>query len=882
MSELAKSHIEIIDESSYGAGSSPIIPLYVFATEQDKVVDETTGEIAAGTAKSVANEVIILTSRKDVTDTYGVPYFTTVNGTVQQGDELNEVGLYGLYDALGNASLAYAIRADIDLKQLKPMEAEPRSKVKNQTMWFDLGETSFGLFRANDSGRPATAWEKIDDVKVVKVKELSEVEGLFGLDEDIMLVIQDENYSFYQYMNGWKLLERVEDKGFYCQPHTKVPSNYNVGDIWLKTTEPNYGAKYLMKQYNATTDSWKASTMPLHTSFVEAEKALGSMLNSKSIIVKCEKEAAKFGLWQFAGTGMKVTFNKEDSNALLNKEITIETAKGTDKTDACLDIRALVKSINRATKTTNVSADMTEDGQLILSSDKGYSIKVDGREYSNWIIPTYRVDEFEPTDAPKFGTLWFNDDLNVDIMVNNGGEQWADFGGKIYTSSEMPEIEVKDGETIEAIWVNTAAENYPEIHRFIDGQWIMVDNTDQSTPYGVVFADARREIGANVDPDCPNPETYPSGILLFNTRYSTNNVKEYKENPFEGLYEEDGKYKKGSETFTLDTKNTARWVSASGNAEDGSGLFGRKAQRRMIVRALAEAIKSNEDIRSQDYDFFFACCPGYPELDDELVSLNADKKEMFYIVTDTPARLSPKANDIQAWATNKNNAPSHGEDGRIIRSAYMTRQYPSMGLTSNVDGLEVAVPTSIAKMKNLLTLPRGMFAAGTQYGQVKNLASVGYINSEEEYAPVTVRDGLGELIVSQSINPIMPQRNTGLLFWGESTENSYTSSLSDEHAILTILRLKRELEAACLPFFFQPNTDALRKDFDATLRSILNDYVGRDELYDYVLVTDRSVNTNERIERKELWAEIAIEIVKGVEQIYIPIRIVKTGSLSGN
>jgi phage tail sheath protein FI len=162
------------------------------------------------------------------------------------------------------------------------------------------------------------------------------------------------------------------------------------------------------------------------------------------------------------------------------------------------------------------------------------------------------------------------------------------------------------------------------------------------------------------------------------------------------------------------------------------------------------------------------------------------------------------------------------------------------------------------------------------------LASVGYISDEEEYVPVTVREGLGEVIVANKMNPIMPQRNTGLLFWGENTENQITSSLSDEHAILTLLRMKRELDAACLPFFFRANTEALRKDFDATLRSILNDYVSREELYDYVLVTDRSVNTPERIERKELWAEIAIEIVKGVEQIYIPIRIVKTGSLSNS
>ena len=97
-----------------------------------------------------------------------------------------------------------------------------------------------------------------------------------------------------------------------------------------------------------------------------------------------------------------------------------------------------------------------------------------------------------------------------------------------------------------------------------------------------------------------------------------------------------------------------------------------------------------------------------------------------------------------------------------------------------------------------------------------------------------------------------------------------------------MLRLKRELEEACQPFFFQMNTQAVRNDFDATLRSILNDYVKREELYDYTLVTDSSVNTAERIERKELWAEIAIEIVKGIERIYLPIRIVKTGSLSSN
>ena len=35
-----------------------------------------------------------------------------------------------------------------------------------------------------------------------------------------------------------------------------------------------------------------------------------------------------------------------------------------------------------------------------------------------------------------------------------------------------------------------------------------------------------------VDLDCPNPVNYPRGMLLFNTRRSGNNVKEYKRNYF--------------------------------------------------------------------------------------------------------------------------------------------------------------------------------------------------------------------------------------------------------------------------------------------------------------------------------------------------------------
>lgn len=1029
MAELAKTHIEITDESSYGSGISTVMPLYIFATAENKVIDESTGEIAPGTTKETANEVLILSSQQDVIETYGAPQFTTIDGTVQQGDELNEVGLFALYSGLGSSSNAYALRADIDLNQLKATQEEPTNKANNNQLWLDENETSYGLFRANGNKRSALAWDKIDGVLLPTAEYLdSETKvplDTFGSNGDVAFTCINNEFKYFEniaqkwYQIGsqeWKnqfpssvsstisdgsvksesvinlmgteitisssasssdFVDAINEKaipnilavvkegiitisndyekirltqtsgtaltdfGFelsgnevvvkdsvqvFFNKHTQVPSGEQAGSIWVKTSEPNFGSSYVLKKYDRQKNVWSSSIVPMYGSYLDAEMEL---VSNNGIVIKYDEQLVTAKLMKYNNTINVVEATKSeeiksgDSIAITTivngkKEKYIISIYGTTVED-------LVRYINKA-KIPNIIAD-NNDGKLRLVSSSGNTIKLenvsgdilnkcglDSGEYSNniWSELEYTASLVEPSSAPTVGTMWFNDSINVDIMVNDG-KQWCGYRNvydcaDIFITSEEP-TQKENGSPLQEydLWLDTDDSEYPTLYRYYDGDWELVDNTDQTSSLGIVFADARENAGPSysesthkefsteqedlmksnyVDPNCVNPLSYPAGILLFNTLYSTNNVKEYIDEYKDGLKTFGLTFKVGeSEEFatpgSTNNPKTTRWATKSGNSTDGSGLFGRKAQRTVIVRALAEAINSNEDIRSDTYDFYFVNCAGYPELDDEIATLNSDKKEMFYNVSDTPSRLAPNATAIQNWGTNKFNAQSHGEDGRVIRSAYQTRQYPPMGLTSNVDGSEIAVPSSIIKMKNLLVLPRGRIAAGTQYGQVTNAASVGYINNENEYAPVTIKDGLGEILVAQSINPIMPRRNTGLLFWGEATENSYTSSLSDEHAILTILRLKRELEEACLPFFFQLNTQSVRNDFDASLRAILNDYVSREELYDYTLVTDNSVNTAERIERKELWAEIAIEIVKGIEQIYIPIRIVKTGSLSG-
>lgn len=807
MAELAKTHITITDESAYASGIDTLIPLFVFATEQDKVIDESTGEIAIGTTKALANEVSVVTSKKDVIEKFGIPTYVEENGTVLQNDERNEHGLYALYDAMGSTSLAYALRADIDLKQLRPSSVEPTSNVKNGTMWLDMYNSVPGLFINNGADRPSKAWDMISNIELMDAKPTSDK----GEEGDYVVVIIDGVQTFYcKGENDWT----VVGEGVQVFHNTSIDYPKGTekplakGDIWVKTTPNNNGANYVLKRWSESANRWNEVALPMVSSTEEATKKYGADLVD--------------GVFAFV-------YEKETANA------------------------TLMMYMNNA-----------------------------------WIVAKdVKVSMLEPTDNAEEGTLWFDDSLKFDIMVNDGDE-WKGFNNqypnaKIYVTSAEPTPVMED-----SLWINPADENYPCIKRYIGGEWELINNTDQSTPDGILFADARYYAGDEeptyevdsmgaiksnlltsdvLDPDAPQAATYPAGILLFNTRFSTNNVKEYKENPFVDYKE------------VVPGPTKARWVSASGNALDGSGLFGKKAQRAMVVRALAGAIASNDDIRSQDYDFFFATCPGYPEVDDELINLNVDKKEMFEIISDTPKSLKPQGKEIQEWGTNANNASSHGLDGRVLKNEYVTRQYPPMGLATNVDGAEIAVPSSVAKMKNLLVLPRGQICAGTQNGQVVNLASVGYITDEDEYSSVVLNDGLGEICTAQSINPIMPRRNTGLLFWGEATENPITSSLSDEHAIITLLRLKRQLEAACLPFFFRINNESLRAEFYRALQSVLNIFVGTGEIYDYALEVE-SENTAERINRKELWAAVAIEIAKGVEQIFIPIKVVSTGALS--
>ena len=539
-------------------------------------------------------------------------------------------------------------------------------------------------------------------------------------------------------------------------------------------------------------------------------------------------------------------------------------------------------------------------------------------QLSNWVEFNMVANEGAPTVAPLDFTNWFYSVVDqVDIMVNttNG---WVGYKNTNYDSSGFPSptgsnATDPNGPLISAtapttqsdgtnlvpgdIWINTAdLENYPLINRWEvknnKAQWVLLDNSDQTSPAGVLFADARWATNGTTNPandpipsikslltsdyldlDAPDNSIYPVGMLLFNTRRSGYNIKQYRVNYFNNVRFPD-----------METpEQTDAWVSESGLQGNGAPYMGRKAQRNMVVKALREVIDTNTAIRDEDNAFNLIATPNYAEVQPNMIVLNNDRGDTGFIIGDTPMRLPPDATAITAWANNAANADATGEEGLVNRDSYMGLFYPS-GITSDLQGNLVAVPPSHMMIRTILrndTVAYPWFApAGTRRGIIDNATNIGYINSVTgEFVAFKTNIGLRDVLYTNEINPLVFFTGNGLLNYGNKTSYASQSALDRINVARLVAYIRRQLTIAARPFVFEPNDSITRQQIAGVIQSLFVDLVAKRGVYDYLVVCDESNNTPARIDRNELWVDCAIEPVKAVEFIYIPVRILNTGAL---
>jgi len=485
------------------------------------------------------------------------------------------------------------------------------------------------------------------------------------------------------------------------------------------------------------------------------------------------------------------------------------------------------------------------------------------------------------------------------------------------------------------LWVNTSnLELYPSLFRWqtVDGvlQWVAIVNSDQTTASGILYADARWAPNGTTNPitdnipsivslltsnyldiDAPDPTLYPEGMLLWNTRRSGFNVKAFQSDYFNATdfafdnYSASTAYVVGDKvlynavlyvciqnsTGNVPTNTTYwseletnAWVTASGNRSDGSPYMGRQAVRSIIVAALKSVIDTQDTLREEQIEFNLLACPQYPELIPNMVALNNERSNTGFVIGDTPLRLAPTGSDIVDWATNTPRLTTTSEDALVTADAYLGTFYPSCQ-TTDLTGSPVVQPPSHMMVRTFIRNDEVAFPwlapAGVRRGLVDNAERIGYVDGQTgEFVTIATGQGLRDTLYTNKINPITFIPGAGIVNYGNKTEAATPSALDRINVARLVAFVRGRLEQIGSQFIFEPNDQITRNEVTNSVNSLMIDLVAKRGIYDYLVVCDESNNTPARIDRNELWVDIAIEPVKAVEFIYIPLRIKNTGEIA--
>ncbi len=765
-----------------------------------------------------------------------------------------------------------------------------------------------------------------------------------------------------------------------------------TGSIFVKSSATGAGANLVFKRYNSSTDTWTNIAAPLYLTPTLATYGLdssGGGYNIKSGSIFVRYDSGNLGLVTYkpyvrintgvtkvtgavvgaapftAGHSFTLKYSKIGQSTLTSVTVTITGSGAKSKFPEAV-LAANIPEVTSAVEANGaISLTHLYGGVIVLSetspntaianagfsaSTSGVVVNQDGElELSGWEPLTYTHSISEPTQDPEDGTLWYygaaGGPAEVDIMINTtdgwkgyqletsdsrGYDLSATDPSGVIVSASRPTTQTDDTDLVAGdIWLDTSdLENWPKLSRYNGTKWIAIDNTDQVSPNGIIFADARWDTDGTTDPvaadfpdvvdlltsnyldlDAPDYRLYPRGMLLLNTRRSGYNIKRFVSNYFntdtfnindwtaDDAYSAGDKVVVGTTVYVATTSvsagqaaptsnsswellNLNSWVSSSGLKNNGSMWAGRQAQRQLVVEALKAAVDANTDLREDQYQFNLIVSPGYPELIQNMVGLNNDRANTAFVIGDTPFRLLPSGTDIIKWSNNSDN-----ETGLTTNDPYLGVYYPGAALTNDLGGQPIIVPSSHIALRTMIrsdNVSYQWFApAGTRRGLVDNASSIGYIDPiTNEYNPIGVNQGLRDTLYENKINPITNLPGIGLVVWGQKTRNPVASSMDRINVARLVNYIRTILATVGNGFLFEPNDKITRDQIKAIISGAINDLIAKRGIYDYLVVCDESNNTPTRIARNELYVDIAIEPMKAVEFIYIPIRLYNPGAIA--
>ena len=815
--------VSVSDESAYAAPGGGTIPFIMVATGQDKTdpTGSASDSIAPYTKSAKANTPLLVTSQRELTQNFGDIFFRKSGSTPIVGDETSEYGMLAAYSFLGQGGSAYISRANINTTQLIPTTTTPTATYATaNSMWIDTDASEYGINKWNAT---SSAWEK--QTPTIEVNATATDAHSLGA-------------------SGYSITTSIVNGNFLVVVHLDQDGNasleyfYGVGGAWeeldsdgtLSSGETvTWAAHYSAPSTPGAGDVWIKTTSPGNGLDLKIYKHSGTGSWTLTSLQ---------GVTSALGAGMSATigdFIPQDGSSAT--ALTSSTAvAGNFLADIDVNTKALIilQQVSAVGGVSNLDALTTKSAQ-----------------------------NAEPTGTAASGTHWFDDSLtSLDVYKVNGSNYTTIVPTYATTAPTGPSAGDLWIDTTSCGYGLTNERAYPKIYQRNAGNsaWVLHSNADQSTSNGVLFADitdtaADATDGGNATEitGAPNAAIYPTGMVVINMAQSKNTVR---------------------------TWNGTAWRNGASNHADGSGAFGRYAQRKVVATAM-QSCASDTDNLDASLNYTLIAAPGYPELADEMITMNNNRGNTAFVIIDSPLRKSPT--DIVTWIGGAG-ATENGEDALVTKSTYSATYYPALKATEPTEGATVVTYPSHSVLYQIATsdaVSYQWFApAGLNRGVISNASGVGYVDGENEFKATALTNSQRDSLYSAKMNPIANFPDSGITIFGQKSLHSTTSALDRVNVARLVAYLRERFDVLARPFLFEPNDETTRDRAGLMFTNFLSDIQAKRGLSDFAVVCDSSNNTAARIDKNELYIDVAIAPAKSIEFIYIPIRIVNTGQLA--
>lgn len=959
--------VTVTDQSYFIPASAPTVPLIVLATQDNKPQDPTNpnSPIAPGTQEY--GVVRTITSLSQSQSTYGVPVFRTTNGLPNHGDARNEYGLATLNRFLGQGSVAYAIRANVnlddnfsDLQSFWTNDIDVATQVLESlvTQWIAQynsnnlltpqtpstpGSTTVGYKGLLTSSTAITGGIETLGTPNGGTGYLSTstyqnvpLTGGHGSGALATVTISGGSVSAVTITNpgyGYVANDQLSAKatslgatssittlgtftggaGYTDGTYNNVPltgsatgtsatanitvSGGVVTDVVLANGGVNYSTTDILTAAIGTTGTGftvqvSAITNPTTAFYVDVLSVTSQTPAQyvANVVIDTHTIPVSIDLSTISNVGAFIT--------------ALNAALGSNGTATLTNGNIVIASSTVGTTSTVTVTDVNTTGVVTTS---GLGTIVGGTNYTNGTYPNVPLTGGSGLGA--MATVTVSGGSVTSVVITAGGSGYvANTDTLSANSSNLGgtglgfSVPVTSVASINGLFHSVSETNFVGFTTAAgtNGYRVTIDHTSLYAliQQAMAFVWQQYSFGIATTPTTLQQDFMNDQTASPFTVYA-NGFNQPSTGTFIGILggltqwynNDEGSVVAGEFTAT----EAGNFLTSFGDDFEWTDNFLFKtalgtddaSRRAAIVQALTAIVNSNEDIRTETFEYNLILCPGYPEVASAMQALviNYLNSEVL-VIGDTPMNvdMSGSQTSLQQWA---------GSTARVIDIAgNVTYYYPHI-LTTNLDGSTILLPSSAQALTTMAfsdSVSYEWFApAGLKRGAISGIEDLGYVDPTSVLGTATTfvslhpnqgqRDTMYAYTAQGGINPLAFFPGNGFVVWGQKTSTGTTATSLDRVNVSRLVKyIARSLRKAALAFVFEPNDTLTQNNLKAMVDSFLGTLVTKRGLYDFASICDSSNNTPAVVDANQLICDVALKPVKAAEFIYIPITIVATGA----